>query len=189
MPTESIVAVELSRPANRVDLFSASTVQPDYQPIPKTTRYPPFPLSIFMDISLFGPQPEAEFDIVVERLASLIVSHSAISPASPTSLFLSSILHSILSFHFSRSSARTHHTAPANHLGRYLYAQSLLASGSLYSALDLAQLAADQGEVKLAEIGARACEKMGRYREGVWLLGEARAALLEKESLGEHSTR
>ncbi|CDZ97175.1 DNA-binding cell division cycle control protein [Phaffia rhodozyma] len=126
----------------------------------------------------------ADVDVVVDRLACLVVSHMALSPASPTSLLLSSILHSILAF----QSRYILHSTPANHLGRYLYAECLLASGAPHSAWNLVREEAELGEVELAEVGAKACEQIGRFRDGSWLLEVASERRQAREAEGTRPT-
>lgn len=103
-----------------------------------------------MDSSSITPPNTA---LLISRLTHLSLLHSSLL-LPQTSLFLSAILHSLL-------------LPTPDPTGRLLFASALLATGSPHSALHLAKDAALlEGDMRLATVAARACEAIGRNREG-----------------------
>jgi hypothetical protein len=106
--------------------------------------------------------------VLASRLAHLTAVQSSLS-LSQSTLVLSSILHSVLL------------TDPRQSIGRRLHANALLDGGQPSSALHLVKATAlAHGDVELAQVGARACHKLGRNREGLDLMDKARLRREEK---------
>lgn len=102
--------------------------------------------------------PSVPADLLVSRLAHQTLLHRALR-LPQTSLFLASLLYSLLL------------ATPNNLTGRLLYAAALLDAGAPHSALHLVKASAlAEGDLRLAEVGARACDQLGRNREGRELL-------------------
>lgn len=106
--------------------------------------------------------------LIIHRLTHITLLHSSLS-LHQSSLLLSSILHSLLL------------AEPRESQGRILHAKALLDTGAPNSALHLVkQVALTTGDLRLAEVGARACDKLGRNREGLDLMVGARQRWEEK---------
>ena len=121
-----------------------------------------------------GSSSGVNSSVLVARLTHLTLLHGSLSLPQST-LVLSSVLHSLLI------------TDPRASVGRILHARALLDSGAPSSALHLVKTTAlAQGDIALAEIGARACHKLGRNREGLDLMEKTRARRDEKRRQRQH---
>ncbi|KAL7416079.1 hypothetical protein BDY24DRAFT_254176 [Mrakia frigida] len=110
--------------------------------------------------------------LLIHRLTHLTLLHSSLS-LHQSSLLLSSILHSLLL------------TEPRESQGRILHAKALLETGAPNSALHLVkQVALTTGDLRLAEVGARACDRLGRNREGLDLMAGAKQRWEENRQRG-----